>query len=334
MKHLTGCLIVLILNTVCWADFGSAPSNSSQTPQHKHKNHAIEVTTASVASPPAPLPTEEGGPDAKRSGMGEATSAVIAPLKQAVDIVAPAPVRTVLDEVVLEANALSPLTPTLSPQEGRGREAPAGEGSNLPTLRAWAAGMLIRSSPLDVSFLGGVQVFRSVVSAAVGVWIKRPGDLWSVEIGAATPTEPAMSFHTEQASVDGTSFNSRVKSFYEVHVTANRDFPLTNQTWIVPDAQFGVSMKEISNEVDIVTPYSYSFGGTTYYYNGYASHGQDNYAFSPLFRLGFTLFPDHLISFRSDVAYIGYANTVTASRQTFNLGFSGVMFRELLQIRL
>jgi hypothetical protein len=63
-------------------------------------------------------------------------------------------------------------------------------------------------------------------------------------------------------------------------------------------------------------------------------HGANNFAFCPLFRVGVTLFPDKLISLRSDVAYVGYANTETAYGQAFDLGLAGVMYRMMLQVRL
>ena len=56
-----------------------------------------------------------------------------------------------------------------------------------PTLRAWAAGMLVQSSPLDVALLGGVQTFRSVVSPVVALRVQHPQSLWSFEAGAGTP---------------------------------------------------------------------------------------------------------------------------------------------------
>ena len=34
------------------------------------------------------------------------------------------------------------------------------------------------------------------------------------------------------------------------------------------------------------------------------------------------------------VAYVGYANAATAAGETFDLGFSGFMFRAMLQVRL
>ena len=49
---------------------------------------------------------------------------------------------------------------------------------------------------------------------------------------------------------------------------------------------------------------------------------------------GVTLFPHALFSVQVNVAYVGYANTVGASGQTFDLGFSGVTYRTVLQVRL
>ena len=58
------------------------------------------------------------------------------------------------------------------------------------------------------------------------------------------------------------------------------------------------------------------------------------YAFSPLFKLGLALFPDHVISARIEAAYVGYGNAPTAQGQTFDLGLSGLEITSLLQVRL
>jgi hypothetical protein len=93
-------------------------------------------------------------------------------------------------------------------------------------------------------------------------------------------------------------------------------------------------MLSVSNQIDTSTPYTWTFAGTTYSYQLDRGYAVTNTSFSPLFRLGVTLFPDRLVSLRSDVAYVGYANTASAAGQAFDLGFSGVMFREMLQVRL
>jgi hypothetical protein len=134
--------------------------------------------------------------------------------------------------------------------------------------------------------------------------------------------------------INGTFYNPRVRSFYEVHLTANRELPHGNQTAIVPDVGFGVSMLNVTNEVDTHTPYNWTSSGTTYTSYFLTDYADNNIVFSPLFRLGVTLYPDHLVSLRFDAAYIGYANTATSLCQSFDLGFTGMLYRTLLQVRL
>ena len=75
---------------------------------------------------------------------------------------------------------------------------------------------------------------------------------------------------------------------------------------------------------------------SAYYYNNTETRTETarQVSFAPLFRLGLTLFPDHLFSIQADVSYIGYANTAHAFGQTFDLGVAGVAWRALAVIRL
>jgi hypothetical protein len=189
-------------------------------------------------------------------------------------------------------------------------------------------------SKWDVAFGGGVQVFRSVASPAVDLTVRRPGSLWSLEAGAAIPVRAGDNFKSQSDYIDGTTYISRVKSFYEIHLTANHEFPFGDQKWILPNAAFGVSVMVITDNTDASTPVTINNTGVPYTYDSVNSYGRTSVSFSPLFRLGVTLFPDKLVSLRSDVAYIGYGNTASAAGQTFDLGFGGVMFREMLQVRL
>lgn len=66
----------------------------------------------------------------------------------------------------------------------------------------------------------------------------------------------------------------------------------------------------------------------------FRSYQDGKFAFSPLFRVGVVLSPGSLVSVRVDAAYVGYGNAPSAAGQTFNLGFSGVMYRMALQVRL
>ena len=113
-------------------------------------------------------------------------------------------------------------------------------------------------------------------------------------------------------------------------------------------------MLHVTNQIDTSTTYTYSYSGWTSTYQWCRSYQDNKFAFSPLFRVGMTLFPARLISFRSDVAYVGYGNAATAPHpvdsgggtgspgtqgapaagQTFDLRLSGLMVRELVQVRL
>jgi hypothetical protein len=196
---------------------------------------------------------------------------------------------------------------------------------------------------LDVALLGGIQSFQGVASPGVALRIKRPGSPWSLEAGATIPEGTGSHSESQAESINGTTYNARVKSFYELHLTVNRELPHGTQTWLIPDADFGVSALDVTSEIDTVTPVTayYINAPGSYSYNSYTSYGDNKVAFCPLFRVGLTLFPDKLISLRSDVAYVGYANTVSASgtdlpagRQAFDLGFSGMIYRGMLQVRL
>jgi hypothetical protein len=194
--------------------------------------------------------------------------------------------------------------------------------------------MLIQSSPLDVALLGGVQTFRSVASPVVALRVQHPGNPWSFEAGAAIPEDVGGNFSRLEKTIGTTHYTARVRSFYEVHLSGNRELPHGEQRCVVPDAGFGVSMLHVSNQIDTATTYTWQYSGGTYTYQLFQTHQDNKFVFSPLFRVGVALFPDRLISFRSDVAYVGYANTATAAGQTFDLGFSGFMFRALLHVRL
>jgi hypothetical protein len=344
MKKIILLGAILFLGPAGWGemDAGTTPAadGTSLPPVHHKKKHKKDPKTGSQpadsqkAGSPSPANPQSVNPP-------YANPKSVTPVATVLDPVLPAPARTVLDEVVLETNALSPLTPTLSPQEGRGRNSATGEGSSPPTLRAWIAGQLIQSSPLDVSLSGGIQTFRSITSPAVALRIQRPGSPWFVEAGAAIPEYAGGDFQLQQETIDSTLYSAHVHSFYEVHLTANYELPHDHEEWIVPDVGFGVSMLSVSDQISTLTPYTLMVGGTPYTYQWYSSYGTTNYSFSPLFRLGVTLFPAGMVSIRSDIAYIGYANTASAAgaglpagRQVFDLGFSGVMYRALVQVRL
>ena len=104
--------------------------------------------------------------------------------------------------------------------------------------------------------------------------------------------------------------------------------PRTGRPWIAFWAE------ELTSQVDAITTVTYSYFGTTYSYQYGTKYEDAHYAFSPLFRLGLAFFPDHLVSARIDAAYVGYANTITAGGQTYDLGFSGWMVRPMVQVRL
>ena len=145
--------------------------------------------------------------------------------------------------------------------------------------------------------------------------------------------------HGERPNAKGGEFRSAaLKSFYEVHLAAIRTLPHGTQTWVVPEAGFGVSMLHVTDQIDALITYSnsYQLNGVTYTdtYQLTQSSRPERTSFSPLARLGLTLFPHALFSVQVDVPYVGYANTVGASGQTFDLGFSGVTYRIVLQLRL
>ena len=133
MKPLPGCLIVLALNGISWADFGPMPSSNqaqvsdSSVPRHKHKKHTAgaSVTVAPAASSgqvPARILGDQYGQPLHPQGVGAAATAgpaeaavTAGPAAKAVSAVMaatplmPAPLRYSLDEAVMEESALPPL---------------------------------------------------------------------------------------------------------------------------------------------------------------------------------------------------------------------------------
>src|SRR5438132_9998443 len=412
MKPLPGCLIVLALNGISWADFGTMPASrqakasNSPAPQHKQKKAtaAAPARVAHAASPTAPP-----------------VVSVIAPLQRVLDTVMPGPARNVLDEAVMEKNALAPLLASSSPAVptkrrpprplasrsarscgtvpcsgtgdpwmappplGGGVDSPPAAGGNddLPagddgmmksSLRATVGRWLIDSSYQgDFAISGGEELFHvgSQTDTAPAIALRlvpcsefrvsgsdseletRNSKLetgcspWSLEAGAVLPHEVSGDFATASratpplpsgGAIDQTVYSARVQSYYEVHLAAIRQLPHGGESWLVPEAGFGVSMLHVVDQIYSVTPYTYSYqiNGFNYSYTYYFRQGNEavRYAFSPLCKLGLALFPDHVISARIEPAYVGYGNAPTAQGQTFDLGLTGLEITSLLQVRL
>ena len=80
---------------------------------------------------------------------------------------------------------------------------------------------------------------------------------------------------------------------------------------------FGVSMLHVTNLIDVVLPQTYVLNGVSYTYVGFGRAEVEKYAFSPLFQLGLTFFPEARASLHVDAAYVGYADTFTYNGQLF-----------------
>jgi hypothetical protein len=230
----------------------------------------------------------------------------------------------VLDQVVLQ-NTIAPLVNTVT------------RADSSTTLRAVLANALSRSSPVDVALLGGVQTLRvrnnNWTAPAVGLRAGSETSPWSYEFGALLPTDVPGNFRTTEQRIANLDSIARVKTMYEMHLVADYAFRPKDAA-IVPEVGFGVSMMYIKNNINVMTTYTYQSMGTTYTYDVTQGYTDINYAFSPLFRLGVSFFPNRLISGRVDVSYVGYGNAVNAAGQTFDLGFAGWTVREVVQIRL
>jgi len=194
------------------------------------------------------------------------------------------------------------------------------------------------NEPLDVELLGGGQMLiaegHALSQPAVGIGIHSAASPWSYEIASSIPQTLTGAFRNASVVIDGTTYSARIKSMFELHIAADYSPTFADAGWFVPHAGFGVSMMRIHNTVTSAGTASYQYNGQTYtYQTGGPVDDPVNYSFSPLFRLGFVLFPEHLVSLRFDAAYVGYANTVGAGVPTFNLGFSGWLLQPMLQIR-
>jgi hypothetical protein len=337
MKTLTGCLIVLTVNTLSWAQFGSMPSSNqtqasdSSVPQQKHKKHKKAAVPA-----------------------GSAVTAA-----SAVKAVLPSnPVINALDDVVLESGfAGQQIRNTADSQTADSQKAgnpPLANptSANLPlvnptsanpTLRAWAAGMLIQSSPLDVGLSGGIASFRagSVTDVAPEVALRiMPFDTsrWGWELGGILPHGVSGALDSTNQTQGTTAYDARLSSCYEIHAAGIHSLPHGDQNWAVPEIGLGLSFLHVSNDLHNQTPVSwtYQFGGQTYTYNSQIAQSatDERWSVSPFVRLGVVLFPQSLVSLRVGMAYIDYANTAKGLAQTFDLGLQGVMLEELVQVRL
>jgi len=100
----------------------------------------------------------------------------------------------------------------------------------------------------------------------------------------------------------------------------------------------GLSFLDAANRIKSLTTVnsSYSYNGQTVPYSYQITQTSTDriWSVSPLVRVGVVLFPQSLFSLRLDAVYVSYANTAKGLGQTFDLGLSGLMVEELLQIRL
>jgi hypothetical protein len=145
--------MALIVTGTAWAglfDLGTAQSqapvatNTTTTQPVIHKKKHKKPVAAVTAVPPQGQVSPNGSPAVTAVSAAAAVSAV-----KAVAALAPAPVRTALDEAVMETNALSPLlnvpSPQPSPEKGEGEALPSpfsGEGMPAATDSS-----LMRASP-------------------------------------------------------------------------------------------------------------------------------------------------------------------------------------------
>jgi len=343
MKTLTGCLMVLTLYSPGWAAFGSLPGDQTQPPdssvsEHKHKKHKAAASATAGKAQPAitAAPAAQG-----------AQALAVAAVKA---VIPSNPLVNALDDIVLK-EALAPAVSTGQAAPGTETSAQGSQalgarnpapGASSPTLRAWAAGMLVQSTRLDVSLSAGLGTFRAggqtdlAPEVALRVMPYDPSR-WGWELGSLLPHRlsggPAVN-ETEGA----TAYNADLWSYYEIHAAGIHSLPHGNQTWAVPEVGLGLSFVHARDDLHSQTPASYTFqsGGETYTQNYLIGQGatDERWSVSPLVRLGIVMFPQSLVSFRLDAAYVNYANTAKGLGQTFDLGLSGVMVEEMVQMRL
>ena len=174
-----------------------------------------------------------------------------------------------------------------------------------PTLRAWAAGMLVQSSPLDVGFSGGMAMLRvggqTDASPAVAVRLgTQSSELrdqrWGLEIGSILPHGVSGGFNAVNQPQGSTVYDAHLDSFFEVHTAAIHALPHGNEEWAIPEIGLGLSFMNAINRIHSATTYSgvYSFSNgqqTAYSYQIQQTATDRRWSVSPLVRLGVVFFP-------------------------------------------
>jgi hypothetical protein len=371
MKNIIRSLIIVTLVRVCWADMYEPAAAQPQAPSNTVKHRATTVTAVSAITAAS---AATAAPAATAVPAGTAASAIAA-----VSAVMPAPVRTALDEAVMETNALSPLLNVPSPSASVPSAPPSpekGEGESQ-TLRGLFGQWVKSDEPtFDPEVSGGVAMMRvggqTNTAPEIALRFKpsppaplpaegegmpaatdsslmrasprsswggqRPGEGWALEIAGILPHQVSGAFDTASQSVGSTAYQAQLSSFYEIHVAGVHALPGGNQDWAVPEIGLGLSLTHMTDNIQSVTPATYSFqsGGQTYTYtdNVWQEGTAEIWSLSPYLHLGVVLFPKSLLSIRLGVAYAGYSNTAHGLGQTFDLGLTGVTFEEMLQLRL
>jgi putative endonuclease len=278
-----------------------------------HKKKPQKVKTAVAGAQKSGCSCQCSGSSANNEAQGPGTSAlrpevmsaalpagqIVSPLKQAVDALAPAPVRTALDQVVLEANALAPLIST-SPVKG------------VP--------------PSRLSMLVGVSSFKGEVAAALAVRAELPYG-FQVEAAGVLPASVS-GLAEDRASVNTptpTPVTGQVTNLSEADLALL--YPFYKREGFSLEAGVGLSVAQVTSQSEWATnagtPEAQAFQDRTL-----------QSAFSPLVELGGNYrFTPHL-SIHLDLAYLTYSNNVrTPVGQPLALSFRGLAVRPMLAWR-
>jgi hypothetical protein len=143
---------------------------------------------------------------------------------------------------------------------------------------------------------------------------------WSVEVGGNWPATVSTNFRRVQQTINGNTYDARIDSLSEIHISAHYEIQHGQQDIIIPEVGLGVSMLKIENEINVAMP------------TAFARSESSETSWSPLVRLGLRFFPKKRVSFLLDLAYVYYSNKPSFGPE-FDLPVEGLMIRPMIQVR-
>jgi hypothetical protein len=174
-----------------------------------------------------------------------------------------------------------------------------------------------------LSLLGGSAIFKGETGVALGLRCDLPAN-FLVEWGGVLP-HPVAGYAKDTYYLNGLYPNTdQVSSYGETHWALL--YPLLKKDRIMLDCGAGLSLAAVTDHSDRVT----LVNGTP----EPSSSDSHKTLLSPLVQLGLSAALTDWLSVRLDAAWLSYANHDNPFGPTFGLGFSGIVIRPMLQIKL